>query len=177
MPRSTKAAATATTPEAPAMRRCSGAALIQVEAHEAPVADFPIQPSQKDGLGRMCKPHWNAYTRALRVNAQARAKAAGEAPTPAAEAPAPVVRTKAAPKPSQAAKAPRAARAPKPVDPAKAERIAKAKALVAEVDALPAPEAVKRAGDDDVQAALRVVATASVGAEHSAPEGEEVATA
>lgn len=164
MPRTTKAAA-----PAEALRRCSGAALIEVEAHEAPVAEFPIQPSQKDGLGRMCKPHWNAYTRALRVNAQARAKAEGDAtPAPAAKAE-PKVRTQPAPKPSQKAKAPRA---PKPVDPVKAERLRAAKATVDGLERLPAPEAVKRAGDDDVQAALRVVATANVGAEHSEPEGE-----
>lgn len=28
-------------------------------------AEFPAQPSQKDGLGRMCNPHWNQYTSAL----------------------------------------------------------------------------------------------------------------
>lgn len=40
--------------------------------HEAPVGDFPAQPSQKDGPGRMCKPHWNQYTSALRKAALAR---------------------------------------------------------------------------------------------------------
>ena len=47
-------------------RRCIGSTKFGIEAHDAPVADFPIQPSQKDGLGRMCKPHWTEYTRALR---------------------------------------------------------------------------------------------------------------
>jgi len=55
------------------MRRCIGSAKFGIEAHEAPVTDFPAQPSQKDGLGRMCKPHWNAYTNALRKAALARA--------------------------------------------------------------------------------------------------------
>ena len=48
------------------MRKCIGSAKFGIEAHEAPVGDFPTQPSQKDGLGRMCKPHRNEYTNALR---------------------------------------------------------------------------------------------------------------
>jgi hypothetical protein len=69
------------------MRRCIGSAKFGIEAHEALVAEFPAQPSQKDGLGRMCKPHWNAYTNALRKAALARKAAAGEAaePKPVAE--------------------------------------------------------------------------------------------
>jgi len=54
------------------LRRCIGSAKFGIEAHEAPVTEFPVQPSQKDGLGRMCKPHWNAYTSALRNSALAR---------------------------------------------------------------------------------------------------------
>jgi hypothetical protein len=54
------------------MRKCIGSAKFGIEAHEAPVGDFPAQPSQKDGLGRMCKPHWNQYTKALRKAALAR---------------------------------------------------------------------------------------------------------
>jgi hypothetical protein len=68
----------------PAMRRCIGSKTFGIEAHEAPIADFPVQPSQKDGLGRMCKPHWNQYTTALRKAAQAR-KAAEAQATAAAE--------------------------------------------------------------------------------------------
>jgi len=45
--------------------------------HESPVEDFPKQPSQKDGLGRMCKIHWNQYTAGLARDAKAR-KAATE---------------------------------------------------------------------------------------------------
>lgn len=60
-------------------RRCIGSAKFGIEAHEAPVTEFPAQPSQKDGLGRMCKPHWNAYTNALRKASIAR-KAAEAAP-------------------------------------------------------------------------------------------------
>jgi hypothetical protein len=62
------------------MHKCIGSAKFGIEAHEAPVEDFPAQPSQKDGLGRMCKPHWNQYTSALRKAALAR-KAAEAVPT------------------------------------------------------------------------------------------------
>ena len=61
------------------MRRCIGSAKFGIEAHEAPTGSFPAQPSQKDGLGRMCKPHWNRYTSALRKAALARRAAEGEA--------------------------------------------------------------------------------------------------
>ena len=54
------------------MRKCIGSAKFGIEAHEAPATEFPVQPSQKDGLGRMCKTHWNAYTNALRKAALAR---------------------------------------------------------------------------------------------------------
>lgn len=61
------------------MRKCIGSAKYGIEAHEAPASEFPVQPSQKDGLGRMCKTHWNAYTNALRKASIAR-KAAEAAP-------------------------------------------------------------------------------------------------
>ena len=48
------------------LRRCIGSAKFGIEPHEAPADDFPAQPSQKDGLGRMCRTHWNQYTSALR---------------------------------------------------------------------------------------------------------------
>ena len=54
------------------LRRCIGSARFGIEAHGAPVEDFPRQPSQKDGLGRMCKTHWNAYTAGLARDAKAR---------------------------------------------------------------------------------------------------------
>jgi hypothetical protein len=62
------------------LRRCIGSARFGIEAHDAPVDDFPRQPSQKDGLGRMCKPHWNQYTAGLARDAKVR-KAAAEAAT------------------------------------------------------------------------------------------------
>ena len=66
------------------MRKCIGSAKFGIESHEAPVTEFPAQPSQKDGLGRMCKPHWNAYTNALRKASLAR-KAANAEPVAAPE--------------------------------------------------------------------------------------------
>ncbi len=54
------------------LRRCIGSAKFGFEAHEAPPEDFPAQPSQKDGLGRMCKTHWNQYTAGLARDAKAR---------------------------------------------------------------------------------------------------------
>jgi hypothetical protein len=54
------------------VRRCIGSARFGIEPHDAPVAEFPSQPSQKDGLGRMCKTHWNAYTAGLARDAKER---------------------------------------------------------------------------------------------------------
>lgn len=60
------------------MRKCIGSMKFGIEAHEAPVEDFPKQASQKDGLGRMCRVHWNQYTTSLRKAALARKAAEGE---------------------------------------------------------------------------------------------------
>jgi hypothetical protein len=59
------------------LRRCIGSTRFGIEAHEAEAGEFPAQPSQKDGLGRMCKPHWNQYTNGLRKAALARKAAEG----------------------------------------------------------------------------------------------------
>ena len=67
------------------VRRCIGSARFGIEPHDAPVDDFPKQPSQKDGLGRMCKTHWNEYTSGLARDAKAR-KAADPDVAPAAAA-------------------------------------------------------------------------------------------
>jgi hypothetical protein len=64
------------------LRKCIGSARFEIEAHEAPVADFPVQPSQKDGLGRMCKVHWNQYTAALRKAAASATSEPGAEPEP-----------------------------------------------------------------------------------------------
>jgi hypothetical protein len=87
------------------LRRCIGSTKFGIEAHDAPVTDFPVQPSQKDGLGRMCKPHWNQYTTALRKAALARKAAEAQvAPPPeVAEAkPAVSASKRRAPKPAAA---------------------------------------------------------------------------
>jgi len=68
--------------ETTTLRKCIGSARFGIEPHEAPVEDFPRQPSQKDGLGRMCAVHWRSYTAGLARDAKAR-KAAAE---PEAEA-------------------------------------------------------------------------------------------
>jgi hypothetical protein len=65
------------------MRRCIGSERFGIEAHDAPIEDFPKQPAQRDGLGRMCKAHWNQYTAGLARDAKAR-RAAAEAMDPAA---------------------------------------------------------------------------------------------
>src|SRR5438046_1396267 len=79
---------TTKTKHAEATRRCIGSARYGIEAHEAPAADFPVQPSQKDGLGRMCKVHWNQYTAGLARDAKARKAAAEpEAIAPVPQAP------------------------------------------------------------------------------------------
>ena len=87
------------------MRKCIGSAKFGIEAHEAPANEFPAQPSQKDGLGRMCKTHWNQYTNALRKAALARKAAEG--------------RRRAEPEPVAASRSRSAARArPKAITPA-----------------------------------------------------------
>ena len=89
------------------LRRCLGSARFGIEAHELPPDDFPVQPSQRDGLGRMCKTHWNQYTKALRKAALARK--AAEAGAPSESAPAAVAAPKAV-----GGKAAKKARAAKP---------------------------------------------------------------
>jgi hypothetical protein len=69
----------ATTQTASGLRRCIGSTTFGIEAHEAPVEEFPVQASAKDGLGRMCRTHWRQYTNALRKAAVSR-KAAEAAP-------------------------------------------------------------------------------------------------
>jgi hypothetical protein len=58
--------ATKTTTKTTELRQCSGSARFGIEPHEAPVSQFPRQPSQKDGLGVMCTEHWRAYVKGLR---------------------------------------------------------------------------------------------------------------
>ena len=81
------------------MRKCIGSTRFGIEAHEAPVEDFPSQPSQKDRLGRMCKPHWNQYTAGLARERKARLATEGAADSPAVPATGKKARTKAVTKP------------------------------------------------------------------------------
>jgi hypothetical protein len=138
------------------LRTCVGSTRFGIEAHEAPVDGFPKQPSQPDGLGRMCKPHWKAYTAGLRQDALAR-KAAAEGPLAEAASSEPE------PTGEMTAKAAtnRTPRTPSP----KTDEVERAEALIAEVDAMPADEHVKRVGDADVQAALETRATARMPAD------------
>ena len=48
------------------LRRCTGSTRFGIEPHEAPIDEFPKQPSRKDGLGTMCTEHWRAYVKGLR---------------------------------------------------------------------------------------------------------------
>jgi hypothetical protein len=57
---------TTTTTTTTELRRCKGSARFGIEPHEAPVGEFPNQPSRKDGLGVMCTDHWRAYMKGLR---------------------------------------------------------------------------------------------------------------
>jgi hypothetical protein len=66
--------------ETTTLRTCIGSKRFGIEAHDAPIEDFPRQPSQKDGIGRMCREHWNAYTSGLAKDAKARKAAVEEAP-------------------------------------------------------------------------------------------------
>ena len=62
------------------LRRCAGSARFGIEPHEASTAEFPKQPSRKDGLGTMCTEHWRVYVKALR-EARKVAKASDERTT------------------------------------------------------------------------------------------------
>jgi hypothetical protein len=107
-------------------RTCIGSAKFGITAHEAPLTDFPLQPSQRDGLGRMCRPHWTAYTRALRrASAEPKAAPASVAEVDRAKA------DKAAGRAAQQALRAKAspAKAPKP-EPIKTKPARKSKAEV-----------------------------------------------
>ncbi len=123
------------------LRRCIGSAKFGIEGHDAPPEDFPVQPSQKDGLGRMCKPHWNQYTTALRKAALARKAADADpvvVPAPAAVAEREAEPGRAAPRPRRTAKAPK----PEPIRtrPARGRKTA-GEQIVGAVDAAIAREA------------------------------------
>jgi hypothetical protein len=76
-----------------ATRTCIGSKTFGIEAHEAPIEDFPVQPSRKDGLGTMCRHHWTEYTRALAQARRAKSPFALPEPTPPQDALAPKTTT------------------------------------------------------------------------------------
>ncbi len=152
--------ATTTTDATTGFRRCIGSTRFGIEAHEAGAADFPVQPSQKDGLGRMCKPHWRVYVQGLREARMA------TSPKPAPAAPDEATAGGARSTPPSLARLPREGRRAgrrrrvKRAATARDVGVQRAEALFAEVDALPGPEHVRRNGDPDVQEALATVAAA-----------------
>jgi hypothetical protein len=130
------------------MRRCTGSERFGIAAHDAPIADFPVQPSRKDGLGTMCAPHWKAYVKGLAADRKARLgdgeetndeRAGGMGPDPDAPAAKPT-RTKKAPE-------------PKPESP----RVRKARETLAATETLGGDAYTTAIGSDEVQAALETV--------------------
>lgn len=81
------------------LRRCIGSTRFGIEPHEAPVEDFPTQPSQNDGLGRMCRLHWNRYTTGLAHDARVRKEQAGTSKAGAAPGTVPALGAAAASEP------------------------------------------------------------------------------
>lgn len=136
------------------LRRCIGSATFGIAAHDAPIAEFPVQPSRKDGLGLMCRPHWTEYTRGLRQAQRAR-QAAATAPTAPAE-------TSGAPTtPPKAKKAATRARGGRGAKDAAA--IEEARAIVASTDALSGSAYLEAVASDRVQDALRLLSTQADG--------------
>jgi hypothetical protein len=146
------------------MRRCTGSARFGIEPHEAPVSTFPKQPSRKDGLGTMCAEHWKAYVKGLREARAAGSQATpeqGAGPAESLQEPAKAT-TKRERRRTPMAHLPTATRRRRTRSAAPSTEVAAAEALIAEVDALPADEHVKRVGEADVQAALSTSAASTL---------------
>lgn len=139
----------ATTADTVEMRRCTGTARFGIDPHEAPISDFPKQPSRKDGLGTMCAPHWKAYVKGLADDRKARPPQRIEAVVVDDE----VAFIQTAPAKTTTKRERRRTPMVHIPDP----KVIEAEALIAEVDALPADQLIKRVGDDDVQAAFETV--------------------
>ena len=89
-----------TTETTTTMRRCIGSTRFGIEAHDAPSTDFPAQPSQKDGLGRMCHTHWRAvHERAPQGRRRAEGDGGQHGRRGPAGAPSPRSRTRWSPSP------------------------------------------------------------------------------
>ena len=135
-------------------RLCAGSTKFGIPQHRAPVADFPVQPSGKDGLGRMCRAHWTEYTGALRRAAN---KRKGIEPTPAREKPGRAPRAAAAPTAPRAPRTPRAATS--------GVEVTAARATIAAADKLGGRAYLDAIASDEMQAALQVLAGTREGPE------------
>ena len=98
----------------------------------------------------MCKVHWKAYTAGLRKDALARKTSEGGAAVEESAS-----RPDAAARKTKEAK-PRAKATRQRRPSADAADLERAEALISEVDALPADQAVRRVGEADVQAAFEL---------------------
>ncbi len=65
------------------LRHCIGSARFGIEPHEAPISEFPKQPSRKDGLGTMYTEHWRAYVKGLWAARKTPRRLTDRRPTPA----------------------------------------------------------------------------------------------
>jgi len=107
----------------------------------------------------MCQEHWKVYVKGLR-EARTDAMPATDDATPTTAGT-------------------QRERLRRPMAHAPDPELVKVEVLVAEIDALPGPEAVKRNGDPDVQAALELVGEANGSARREAletPLGEAIAS-
>lgn len=153
----------ATTPEKVAddrgdLRRCVGSERFLIKPHDAPLSDFPLQPSAKDGIGRMCKPHWTEYTRGLRNDQLAR-----KGLTPAAKEAIAVEASKG--------RAKRKAAIPRTGQESPA--LEEARALIKRIDAMPGPESTVAMATDEAQAALELIAKANGNGRHGGFDAEQ----
>jgi hypothetical protein len=128
------------------LRRCIGSARFGIEPHEAAVADFPKQPSQKDGLGRMCAEHWRQYVKALNAERKVRATSGETATTPADAQPSTT-------KPRRHRRPMASKPAPTPESP----RVRKARETLAATEALAGSAYTEAVASDEVQAALETL--------------------
>jgi hypothetical protein len=77
-------------------RHCVGSTRFAIEAHDAPIDAFSAQPSQKDGLSRMCATHWKTYVAGLAREAKERTAATATSGPAGDDAPPPEPVTKRA---------------------------------------------------------------------------------
>lgn len=147
-------------PELPAgMRQCKGSAKFGIAPHIAPVGDFAVQASQRDGLASMCRTDWARYTHALRLAAADRGESwalpkASRLPGPAPVQPAEL-------EPGVAAEASSVDRAAAAAKPARTARPKKGQA--------PARSAAEVKADREAAAALRAQLRGSAAAAKPEP--------